>query len=102
MGGRVAGTHVLEAAGVATADPQTDKARVDRELAQAQTVYESASAQAQTALETYNETTQRLTVAQDNLAEANGVVAARRAASAQADRDADSARSAQDAADQRY
>lgn len=98
----LAGTMIMEAAGVATADPQTDKARVDRELAQAQTVYESASAQAQTALETYNETTQRLTVAQDNLADANGVVAARRAASAQADRDADSARSAQDTADQRY
>jgi murein DD-endopeptidase MepM/ murein hydrolase activator NlpD len=102
MAGLLAGTMIMETVGIAAADPQTDKARVDRQLVQAQAVYESATAQAQTALEAYNETSQRLTVAQDSLAEANGVVAARRAESAQADRDADSARSAQDSADQLY
>jgi murein DD-endopeptidase MepM/ murein hydrolase activator NlpD len=97
----LAGALILASAGPAPADPQTDKTRVDRELTQAQSVYESASSQAQSALAAYDETTQRLTVVQGTLADANGVVAARKAASTQAQRDAEAARTAQDAADRR-
>jgi murein DD-endopeptidase MepM/ murein hydrolase activator NlpD len=98
----LAGTVVMTGAAPAPADPQTDKSRVDRQLVEAQATYESASAQAQGALAAYNETSQRLTVAQENLAVVTGVVAARRVAATQADRDVDSARAAQDAADQRF
>ena len=80
-----AGAVILATAGRAPADPQTDKARVDRELTQAQSVYESASTRAQSALAAYNETTQRLTVAQGSLADANGVVAARKVESTRVD-----------------
>jgi hypothetical protein len=98
----LAGTVVMTGAAPAPADPQTDKSRVDRQLVEAQATYESASAQAQAALAAYNETSQRLTVAQENLAVVTGVVAARRVAATQAGRDVDSARAAQDAADQRF
>jgi murein DD-endopeptidase MepM/ murein hydrolase activator NlpD len=60
----LAGAVILAGAGPAPTDPQTDTP-VDRELAQARAVYESASAQAQSALTAYNETTRRLAVAQD-------------------------------------
>jgi murein DD-endopeptidase MepM/ murein hydrolase activator NlpD len=96
------GTAVMAGAGPAMADPQTDEARIDRELARAQATYESASAEAQAALDAYNEISGRLTVAQAALAEAKGVVVARRVETTQAERDAAGARAAQDTAYRRY
>src|SRR5205814_2754181 len=87
--------------GPAAADPQNDKARVDRQLAQVRSMYEMASAQAQAALQVYTAATTQLPGAQERLAVARGVVAARRAESRQAQREADGARKVAHAADSR-
>jgi murein DD-endopeptidase MepM/ murein hydrolase activator NlpD len=93
---------VIVAAGPAAADPQNDKARVDRQLAQARSMYEAASTQAQSALAAYTAATAQLPAVQDRLAVARGLVAARTAQARQADREAAAARSVADAANQRY
>ena len=93
---------VLAVAGPAAADPQNDKTQVDRQLAQVHSMYEAASAQVQVALQAYTAATAQLPAAQERLAVAKGVVAARRAESRQAQRDADAARAVADGADQRY
>jgi murein DD-endopeptidase MepM/ murein hydrolase activator NlpD len=92
------GTVIVAGGGPAPADPRTDKARVDRELAQARATYESASARVQAALAAYNETSQRLTFAQDaadrRFAMAGALQAAQASAlaAANAERDATLAR----------
>src|SRR5439155_27151256 len=78
----------------ASADPQGDKARVDRQLAQVRSMYESASVQAQTALLAYTAATAQLPAARERLAVTSGVVVARQAEARQAERDAAAARSA--------
>src|SRR5256884_8831126 len=62
----------LAGSGPAVADPQGDKARVDRQLAQVRSMYEAASAQAQAALQAYNAATAQLPAAQERLAGARG------------------------------
>ncbi|OLB80021.1 MAG: hypothetical protein AUI14_08420 [Actinobacteria bacterium 13_2_20CM_2_71_6] len=92
----------MAGSGPAVADPQGDKARVDRQLAQVRSMYEAASAQAQAALQAYNAATAQLPAAQERLAVARGVVAARQAESRQAEREAAAARAALADAHQRY
>jgi murein DD-endopeptidase MepM/ murein hydrolase activator NlpD len=96
------GAIVLAGSVPAAADPQNDKARVDRQIAQARSMYEAASAQAQAALAAYTAATAQLPAAQERLAVARGLVAARSADAKQADRVAAAARSIADAANGRY
>jgi murein DD-endopeptidase MepM/ murein hydrolase activator NlpD len=96
------GAVVVTLTGPSRADPNDDKARVDRQMAQAQATYEAATAQAQAALQAYTAATGQLPGAQDRLAVARGVVAARQAEAEQANRDAAAARTALANADQRY
>src|SRR5947207_5133344 len=88
--------------GPAAADPHSDKDRVDRQMAQVHSLYEAATAQAQTAMQAYNAATAQLPAVQTRLAEARGVVVARQAEAKQADRDAATARDAAASAHQRY
>ncbi len=97
----VTGTVLLVLAGTGRADPNDDKARVDQQLAQAQATYEAATAQAQSALQAYTAATALLPGAQDKLAEARGVVAAKQVEAAQAAREAATAKAAKDKADAR-
>jgi murein DD-endopeptidase MepM/ murein hydrolase activator NlpD len=92
----------LALAGPAVADPHTDKARVDRQMAQVHSLYEAASAQAQAALEAYNAATAQLPAIQERLAVARGVVVARQAEARQADREGAAARDTLAGAHQRY
>jgi len=92
----------LAITGPAAADPHSDKERIDHQKAQVHSLYEAATAQAQAALQAYNAATAQLPEVQARLAEARGVVVAREAEAKQASRDATAARSAADAAHQRY
>ncbi len=96
------GALAVAGTGPASADPHNDKARVDRQLAQARSTYEAASAQAQAALSAYTAAVAQLPAAQEKLAVARGVVVARTADAKQADRVAAAARAVADQANQRY
>jgi murein DD-endopeptidase MepM/ murein hydrolase activator NlpD len=96
------GTAALAAGGPAAADPNNDKARVDRQLAQAQSTYEAATTSAQAALQAFSSANAQLPSAQEALAVAQGVVAARHVAASEAERAANAARVAQAAAHERY
>jgi murein DD-endopeptidase MepM/ murein hydrolase activator NlpD len=86
----------------AAADPHNDKARVDQQLAQVRALYEDASAAVQAAMAAYAQATQALPGAQQRVAEADGVVAARQAEANDAHRKALAALAVYQAADGRY
>ena len=69
----------LAITGPAAADPHSDKERIDRQKAQVHSLYEAATAQAQSAMQAYNAATAQLPEVQARLAEARGVVVAREA-----------------------
>jgi hypothetical protein len=92
----------LAITGPAAADPHSDKDRIERQKAQVHSLYEAATAQAQSALQAYSAATAELPAVQTRLAEARGVVVAREAEAKQASRDAAAARSVADSAHQRY
>src|SRR5256885_9253862 len=92
----------VAAAGPAAADPHEDKARVDQRMAQVPSLYEAASARAQTAVAAYSAATAQLPAAHDRVAVARGVVAAREAAARQAARDVAAARAQLSQAQRRY
>jgi murein DD-endopeptidase MepM/ murein hydrolase activator NlpD len=92
----------LAFAGPSAADPGGDKSRIDRQMAQVHSLYETASAQAQAALAAYNSATAQLPAAQERLAEAKGMVVARQADARQAAREAAAAHDMLGQAHQRY
>lgn len=92
---------VLAAQPVA-ADPQSDKRRVDQQLAQTRALYEGAGAAVQNAMVQYTAATLELPPAQARLADARGTLVARKVDADQAHRDARAARAAHDQANQRY
>jgi murein DD-endopeptidase MepM/ murein hydrolase activator NlpD len=78
----------------AVADPASDKARVDAQLAQSQATLEAATSRAQKAAADLEQATATLPGAQAALADAKGRLAAAEAAQRQADRVAGAARDA--------
>jgi murein DD-endopeptidase MepM/ murein hydrolase activator NlpD len=78
----------LVLSGAALADPQNDRARVGRDLAQAQATLESATERAQQAVAAYTAATQALPAAQQAAADAKGRADAAGVAARQADREA--------------
>ena len=78
----------------AVADPASDKARVDAQLAQTQATLEAATSRAQKAAADLEQATAALPGAQAGLADAKGRLAAAEAAQRQADRVAGAARNA--------
>ncbi len=82
----------------AAADPQGDKQRLDRKIAQTQALYESVNSAAQAALQAYGQATAALPAAQARLADARGVLLARQVQAAQASRDAQAAQQVADSA----
>jgi murein DD-endopeptidase MepM/ murein hydrolase activator NlpD len=98
----VALSLALGTAGPAGADPNDDKARVDKQLADAAAHLEIASARAQQAAAEYAAAVAALPGAEAALAEAQGRVAAAEAAARQAEREAETARTEQAGADRQY
>jgi murein DD-endopeptidase MepM/ murein hydrolase activator NlpD len=89
---------ILTVPSTAVADPASDKARVDAQLAQTQATLEAATGRAQKAAADLEMATAALPGAQSALADAKGRLAAAEAAQRQADRVADAATDAHQAA----
>lgn len=82
---------VLLPAAPSTADPETDKDRVDRDLQQAAATLEHATARAQDAMAALNSVNQQLPAAQEALDQAEGSLIAAQVEAADAQRAADAA-----------
>jgi murein DD-endopeptidase MepM/ murein hydrolase activator NlpD len=93
---------MLSGAIPAVADPKDDKARVDRQLAEASAMLEAATEKAQKAAVDYAQAVAALPDAQSALAEAQGRVVAAEVRFRRAEHDAEAAAAEQATADQRF